>query len=96
MTERRYCNRRDGSTAFNIPDALTANQLDTTHARFAALSLDTQQLIRDMKEKLAQFAGGRKVVLRFKPYLEVFHLSKLLVPGIQLQIQMYLIGHVLD
>lgn len=29
-------------------------------------------------------------MFRFKPYLEVFQLSKLLVPGVQMQIQMYL------
>ena len=34
--------------------------------------------------------AGKKVVFRFKPYLEVFHLSKLLMPGMQIQIQMYL------
>ena len=73
----------------NIPDALTANQLDTTHDDFKALPLDTQQQIRDMKTKLAQFVGGNKVIPRFRRYLEVFHLSQLLVPGIQLQIQMY-------
>ena len=33
------------------------------------------------------------VILRFKPYLEVFSLSKLLVPGVQIQIQMYLNSH---
>ena len=36
------------------------------------------------------FIGGKKVSLRFKPFLEVFHLNKLLVPGVQLQMQMYL------
>ena len=30
------------------------------------------------------------MVFWFKPYLEVFKLSKLLVPGVQLQIQLYL------
>ena len=30
------------------------------------------------------------MVFRFKPYLEVFQLGKLLVPGVQMQIQMYL------
>ena len=29
------------------------------------------------------------MTLRFKPYLEVFYLSKLLVPGVQIQIDMY-------
>ena len=34
----------------NIPDTLTANQLNTDHDDFQALSLDTQQIIRDMRE----------------------------------------------
>ena len=34
----------------------------------------------------------KQVVLRLKPYLEVFHLSKLPVQGVQIQIQMYLEG----
>ena len=50
-------NRQDGETilqpegwfnGINIPDALTANQLDTTHGDFRALSLENQQLVRDM------------------------------------------------
>ena len=36
-----------------------------------------------------QFLAGKRVILRFRPYLEVFHLSKLLVPGVQIQIDMY-------
>ena len=91
-------NRQDGETilqpegwfnGINVPDALTANQLDLAHADFAALSQDTQEVVRGMKGLLADFVGGNKVTLRFKPYLEVFHLSKALVPGVQLQIQMY-------
>ena len=33
-----------------------------------------------------QFVGGGRVVMRFRHYLEVFHLSKLLIPGVQIQI----------
>jgi len=62
--------------------------LDTTHNHFAALSADEQNWVKSIKP----FLGGKKVVFRFKPYVEVFHLSKLLVPGVQLQIQMYLSG----
>ena len=29
------------------------------------------------------------MTLRFRPYLEVFHLSELVVPGVQIQIDMY-------
>ena len=32
------------------------------------------------------------MTLKLRPYLEVFHLSKLLIPGIQIQIDMYFNG----
>ena len=56
------------------------------------LSLDFRALNDEKKALLntrTQFLGGRRVTLRFRPYLEVFHLSKLLVPGVQIQIDMY-------
>ena len=66
--------------------ALTAHQLDVGHDDNKALSEDEQNWVKSIKP----FNGGKKVAFRFKPYLEVFHLSKLLVPGVQIQIQMYL------
>ena len=66
--------------------ALTANQLNVGHDDHKALSEDERNWVKSIKP----FNGGKKVVLRFKPYLEVFQLSKLLVPGVQIQIQMYL------
>ena len=66
--------------------ALTANQLNVGHDDNKALSEGEQNWIKSMKP----LNGGKKVVFRSKPYLEVFHLSKLLVPGVQLQIQLYL------
>jgi len=66
-------------------DELTANKLDTTHADYAALPQDLKNLVQGR----LQFLDGKRVTLRFKPYLEVFHLSKLLVPGVQIQIEMY-------
>ena len=56
---------------------------------FKALSQDEQNWVKSVKP----FNGGAKMVFRFKPYLEVFQLSKLLVPGVQMQIQMYLNSH---
>ena len=50
-------NRDDGETILkpqgwfntvNMPDVLTANQLDLTHAAFAALTPDNQALVRDL------------------------------------------------
>ena len=48
---------------------LTANQLNTAHDDFKALSADEQNWIKSIKP----FKGGAKVVFRFKPYLEVFN-----------------------
>jgi len=75
---------------FGVPDdgdadELTANKLDTTHANYAALPQDLKSLVQSR----LQFLDGEAVTLRFKPYLEVFHLSKLLVPGVQIQIDIY-------
>jgi len=66
-------------------DELTANQLDTTHADYGELP----QHLKNLVQGRVQFLGGKRVTLRVKPYLEVFHLSKLLVPGVQIQIEMY-------
>jgi len=64
---------------------MTANKLDPTHADYDALPQD----LKNMVQSRIQFFGGKRVTLRFKPYLEVFHLSKLMVPGVQIQIDMY-------
>ena len=66
-------------------DEYTANMLDPTHNDFRALSDEKKALTLSR----VQFLGGASVALRFRPYLEVFQLSKLLVPGVQLQIDMY-------
>ena len=75
--------------SLNVPDeadtALTANQLNPAHDDHAALPEDTKIAIRNR----LQYLGGKRVTLRFKPFLEVFHLSKLLIPGVQIQMQMY-------
>ena len=69
------------------PDEYTADKLDIAgpHDDYIALSDEQKALVKNR----VQFLGGNKVTLRFKPYLEVFHLSKLLVPGVQIQIDMY-------
>ena len=68
-------------------DEYTANMFDTTtpHAHYTALSDERKTLVRSR----LQFLDGNRVAMRFRPYLEVFHLSKLLVPGVQIQIDMY-------
>ena len=66
-------------------DEYTANQLNPAHADFLALNDEMKALTLGR----VQFLGGNNVTMRFRPYLEVFHLSKLLVPGVQIQIDMY-------
>ena len=63
----------------------TADMFDTTHDDYKALS-DERKALGDSR---IQFLAGKRVTLRFRPYLEVFHLSKRLVPGVQIQIDMY-------
>ena len=66
-------------------DEYTANRLNPAHADHLALSDEKKALVLGR----LQFLGGGRVTMRFKPYLEVFHLSKSLVPGVQIQIDMY-------
>lgn len=73
------------NTRDQTANALDANALNPTHDNFKALLEDEQEWVKSR----VKFLGGNKIVLKFKPYLEVFHLSKLLVPGVQIQIQMY-------
>lgn len=69
-------------------DEYSANKLDiaTPHDDYNALSEEQKALVKTR----VQFLGGKRVTMRMKPYLEVFHLNKLLIPGIQLQVDMYL------
>ena len=66
-------------------DELTANKLNPAHADYTALPQD----LKNVFQGRLQFLDGKRLTLRFKPYLEVFHLSKLLAPGVQIQIEMY-------
>ena len=67
---------------------LTANQLDVTHADHATLPETQQAVLKKMRTEYDEYAS-KTHVLRFKPYIEVFHLNKLLVPGVQMGIQLY-------
>ena len=73
----------------NVPDALTANQLNLDHADFADLSPDNQALVRDLRANNTTVAGGVTRTLCFVPHIEVFHTNKLLIPNVQLGIQLY-------
>ena len=73
----------------NVPDALTAKQLDLAHDNFAASSPDNQALVRDLRAKNSTIAGGVTRTLCFVPHIKVFHTNKLLIPNVQLGIQFY-------
>ena len=91
-------NRDDGETilkpqgwfnAIDVPDALTANQLDQTHAEFRALTTNYQDYVKSIQLENAKHAGGKARVLCLVPHIEVFYLSKLLIPEVQISVQLY-------
>ena len=63
----------------------TGDMLNPDHDDYQAMSDERKAPV----DSRVQFLAGKRVTLRFRPYLEVFHLSKLLVPGVQIQIDMY-------
>ena len=77
------------TNGLNPPIAqLTANQLDVAHADHAALPETERLALKHMRQEYGQYVS-KTHVLRFKPMIEVFHLSKLLVPQLQIGIQMF-------
>ena len=92
--------RADGKTilapqlwfnALDPPTALTAHNIDsaTPHQHWTDLSATNKTFINESRAAKVRFVGGNRVKLRFKPSNEVFHLSKLLLPGVQIQMQFY-------
>lgn len=86
----------------DCPAIITAENIDsaTPHAHYTALSATQKETVQAMKDVTADYAGGHTAILRFRPTLEVFNLSKLLVPGVQIDMSLYfnspdlfLIGH---
>ena len=71
---------------------MTANNTNTEgdeHEAFLALSSNQQASVKLRKAEQSNYTDGKRHVPRFTPHIEVFHLSKLLVPGVQTGIQMY-------
>ena len=66
-------------------DEYTANKVNTAHAEYKDMSKDHKNVLA----LRSHFLGGKKVTMSFKPFLEVFNLSKLLVTGVQIQMEMY-------
>ena len=73
---------------------MTANNVDTEanagagHNDFQRLSSNQQANAKLMKKEQANYTKGKTHVFRFRPHMEVFHLNKLLVPNLQIGIQM--------
>ena len=93
-------NRDDGETILkpqgwvnyvNWPNIRTASQLDSTtpHADFEALPPKSQSFVRDLRAEITKYAGGVTRTLIMVPHIEVFHLNKLLIPQVQIGIQLY-------
>jgi len=94
-------NRDDGETvlkpqvwynALDFPAQLTVNNTNTEgdgHEAFQALSSNQQASVQLMKAEQGNYTDGKQHMLRFTPHIEVLHLNKLLVPGVQIGIQMY-------
>lgn len=72
------------------PEALTANQLDsgTPHADYTALPQHRKDYIADGRKEIAKLRDKSRFY-KFKPFNEVFYMSKLLVPGVPLNIQLF-------
>ena len=99
-TSRNY-NRDDGETvlkpqgwynALDFPAQLTVHNTNTEgdgHEAFQALPSNQQASVQLMKAEQGNYTDGKRHVLRFTPHIEVFHFSKLLVPGVQIGIQIY-------
>lgn len=91
--------REDGKTlmtsegwynGLDPPDgALTANQLDPTHNDFKALAPGEQEVQLNMRAEYARIREKERTYI-FRPYNELFYLSKLLPPGVAINIQISL------
>ena len=59
------------------------------HEDWQALSSNHKEALATLIAEQASYTNGKAHVLRFRPLIEVFQLSKLLVPRVQIGIQMY-------
>ena len=81
--------------ALEFPTQLTANNTNTEragHENFQALSSNQQALVKWMKAKQDNYTDGKRHVLRLTSHIEMFHLNKLWVSGVQIGIHMNFIS----
>ena len=89
-------NRQEGKTSRLVQCPELSNTNDCKKQRhgrrgaeaFQALSSNQQASVKLMKTEQSNYTDGKRHVLRFTPHIEVFHLNKLLVPGVQIGTQM--------
>jgi len=72
----------------DVPDTLTATQLNLAHNDFKAMPPERQALVRELRAQ-ATGTDSQTRIYSFVPHIEVFHLSKLLIPNVQIGIQLY-------
>lgn len=75
----------------DCPAELTANNVDsaTPHGHYTALPATQKETVLAMQQEILRHTGGKTAIMRFKPNLEVFHLNKAIMPGVQIDISMY-------
>jgi len=92
--------RQDGETVLtpegwqnyvDVPPLYTANNLDnaTPDAAWTALPENQKTSITKARGERAKYVGGKKNIMRFKPHSELFNLNKLIITGIQIDLQIY-------
>jgi len=95
--------RSDGKTvlkpvgwynAIDSPPEWTNNNTDSTsggggHNDYKALTANHKAALAAMEEETAHYAGGKTRALVFRPHLEVFYMSKALVPGVEIKMKFH-------
>ena len=80
---------KEAYTATNIRGPDPADGANA-HATYTALTPQHKQALQEQRNELDKWTGNQKHVLRMKPFLDVFHMGKVMVPGVQFSIQFYL------
>lgn len=65
---------------------MTANQLDITHDDFKALSEQEQVALLGMRKEYSKLREKERTFI-IRPFNELFHMSKALIPGVAMNIQ---------
>lgn len=75
--------------AHDFPPTLTVNNTDaaTPHADYQALPASQRQALIDSRKLKAKLIDGQTLVMSGKPHTELFHLDRLLVPGVDIRIK---------